>query len=566
MNKPTHMNNFTSIPKPSYSIVFEPHDMPKKSKESETNLQKALSALRDQEKPNISRTAREFAVANSTLRRRWNGGKSLQQRPPNGRKLDNEQEKALCGFITQLDTAGIHVKPDQIAKAANSILASAHTDGTTPAPVIGDKWVKRFLRRYPEFHRRRRRALDIERKQALDKVMVEKWFVDYHQVIEERGIHPDDIYNFDETGFQIGVGKDQWIVTREPKKKLFSGSVTNRESVTVIECVSTDGFVCPPVVILSGKQMMLRWFAHLTDEHLAITESGYINDQLAFQWIQKFEKWTSPRTKGAWRMLFCDRFGSHLTLEFLEYCQQHSILPFFLPPHTSHILQPLDVGVFSVYKHWHSAAVEDASVSGCQKFTKDEFLYALGEIRRKTFKPSTIRLGWKLTGLWPINSRLITEDLIDYNPPPDTIRAWSSEPPTPSSHSSTSTQFSTLKTSERIRYISDQIDNYENTSARYQKAVQALQKGAKVMADVSHEIQSEIDRLDSVRNARHARWNVSRRNIRVTGIIPPSHAKKIKKNEAKLTELEAINKQRPKWKKVMRELKMVCKAKGILVR
>jgi uncharacterized protein YukE len=98
------------------------------------------------------------------------------------------------------------------------------------------------------------------------------------------------------------------------------------------------------------------------------------------------------------------------------------------------------------------------------------------------------------------------------------------------------------------------------------KAVQALQKRAKVMADISHEIQNEIDRLESVRNTRHVRWDMSRRNIRVTGIILPSHAKEIKKNEDKLTELEAINKQRPKWKKVMRKLRMVCKAKGIRVR
>jgi hypothetical protein len=38
-----------------------------------------------------------------------------------------------------------------------------------------------------------------------------------------------------------------------------------------------------------------------------------------------------------------------------------------LPPHTSHLLQPLDVRVFSVYKHWHSEAVEAATAIGVEK-------------------------------------------------------------------------------------------------------------------------------------------------------------------------------------------------------
>ncbi|EKV04923.1 hypothetical protein PDIP_85680 [Penicillium digitatum Pd1] len=48
---------------------------------------KAVDSLSNQSKPNIAKTAREFAVSESRLRRRWKGGKSLFQRQPNGRKL-----------------------------------------------------------------------------------------------------------------------------------------------------------------------------------------------------------------------------------------------------------------------------------------------------------------------------------------------------------------------------------------------------------------------------------------------------------------------------------------------
>ncbi|OQE67747.1 hypothetical protein PENNAL_c0164G07715 [Penicillium nalgiovense] len=224
--------------------------MPRDLRENEAKLAQALDALVHQEKPKFRETAREFAVPERTLRRRYHGGKSLFSRAPNGRKLNTEQEAALKRFIETLDKAGIPPKPKQIEKSANSILASAQTDHTTQPPQVGEHW-------------------------------------DYERVVTERAIQPEDIYNFDETGFQIGVGRDQWIITLEPRKKLFNGNVTNRESVTVVD----------------ARQMMLRWFDNITDEHLAITDTGYINDILAFQWAQKFEKWTAPRTEDAHEVL-----------------------------------------------------------------------------------------------------------------------------------------------------------------------------------------------------------------------------------------------------------------------
>ena len=517
--------------------------MPKNNKEIDAMVGKALDALSNQKKPNVRKTAREFAVPEGRLRRRWKGGKTLFQRSPTNRKLDTAQEGALCQYLNYLDSVGLPLKRPQIGATANSILASSDTD---LPQQIGEHWIQRFLKRHPEYHVRRKRAIDIERLQAVDKTVVERWFEDYRHQVALHGICPEDIYNFDETGFQIGVGKDQWIVTREPRKKIFNGATTNRESVTVVECVSTDGYACPPVIILSGKQVLLRWFdAIQEDEHLAVTDTGYINDQLAYQWIQKFHKWTAPRTKGGWRLLFCDRFGSHMTMQFLKFCEQVNILPFFLPAHTSHILQPLDVGVFSVYKQYHAKAVEEATMTGCQKFTKDEFLHAIASIRQKTFQPSTITLGWKLTGLWPISSDRVTSGLIDYDPQPG---RGSPEPtPPPPSITSNSTEFSTPKTIPKFKQIGDRIKNRNSTSASFQRNLQKLQKGAIEQGYLLSELQDQYTYLESIRSARHARYDTSRRTVRISGIVSSSNVKEMKRIECKLTELESLNKLRPRW-------------------
>jgi hypothetical protein len=47
-----------------------------------------------------------------------------------------------------------------------------------------------------------------------------------------------------------------------------------------------------------------------------------------------------------YRLLIMDGHSSHVNLEFINYCDQNRILVLILPPHSTHRLQPLDVGLF----------------------------------------------------------------------------------------------------------------------------------------------------------------------------------------------------------------------------
>ena len=56
-----------------------------------------------------------------------------------------------------------------------------------------------------------------------------------------------------------------------------------------------------------------------------------------------------------WRLLVIDGFGSHLSYEFYHYDQVHKIELFRLPPHSS---PPLDVGCFQPFKHHHAEGLD----------------------------------------------------------------------------------------------------------------------------------------------------------------------------------------------------------------
>jgi hypothetical protein len=102
-----------------------------------------------------------------------------------------------------------------------------------------------------------------------------------------------------------------------------------------------------------------------------------------------------------------------MTYKFINFCKKNNIILYFLPLYISHLLQPLDVGVFQAYKHWHSEAIKDAIQTSYRKFTKVEFLSTLFKIQRKTFKSCTLRYAFRLTSLNPWNPSITLKRLQD---------------------------------------------------------------------------------------------------------------------------------------------------------
>ena len=253
------------------------------------------------------------------------------------------------------------------------------------------------------------------------------------------GILPCDQYNFDKTGFSIGVGGQQYVVTMDLAKKCAeSPSDSNRDHVSLVETVSADGSVLPPLCIMKGAVVLFQHVSNYLNLDpnmlLATSESGYSNDQIALSFIRHFDKFSALRQKGAWRLLIFDGHGSHLTYKFITYCWDNKIIPFGLPSHTSHILQPLDVVIFQPLKHYHKQQVEVATRLGCDDFNKVEFLNAIQLIRRKTFTETTIKASFREAGLYPLNPDLVLSKLktVDRPSTPSTIESmFAQSPPTP---------------------------------------------------------------------------------------------------------------------------------------
>ena len=79
-----------------------------------------------------------------------------------------------------------------------------------------------------------------------------------------------------------------------------------------------------------------------------------------------------------------------MDLDFIIKAIASNIHPYPFPGHLTHILQPLDVGVFQPYKHWHKKAVQHAMCNLDLDYNIASFMQDLTEIRVETFKKRTI--------------------------------------------------------------------------------------------------------------------------------------------------------------------------------
>lgn len=159
----------------------------------------------------------------------------------------------------------------------------------------------------------------------------------------------------DEKPFVIGKGGRYLICHKKGLKRATTYEDGNRESCTVLEAGSADGKFLPPLILISGTKATIGRFRHLVDDvdclpgaRVSITPNGYIDrNNFAYYIEHHFHPLTKPTDPNEHRLLFMDGHDSHLTYRTLQFCYQHNIHVICYPGHSTHLLQPLDVGVFS---------------------------------------------------------------------------------------------------------------------------------------------------------------------------------------------------------------------------
>lgn len=110
-------------------------------------------------------------------------------------------------------------------------------------------------------------------------------------------------------------------------------------------------------------------------------------------------------------MLMLDGHGSHQSVKFEAYCKDHHIVPICLPPHSSHITQPLDVGLFSPPKSAYGKEIDTFVRAHVNHITNVEFFLAFRAAYTACMTVENIAGGFRGAGLVPYDPQTVLSRL-----------------------------------------------------------------------------------------------------------------------------------------------------------
>jgi hypothetical protein len=110
----------------------------------------------------------------------------------------------------------------------------------------------------------------------------------------------------------------------------------------------------PPFLIYKGK-LIFQDFVKLIYHSriiLACNNNSWSNDKIDFKWLKYFNKYI--RSVEAYRLLILNRHDNHAIFAFTNYARKNKIVLIYLPPHTIHRLQLLDIAIFASLTIYYS--------------------------------------------------------------------------------------------------------------------------------------------------------------------------------------------------------------------
>ncbi|KAG7001680.1 hypothetical protein FocnCong_v011390 [Fusarium oxysporum f. sp. conglutinans] len=373
---------------------------------------------------------------------------------------------------------------------ANSLLADRE------ALPVGKLWVHNFIQRQPELKACRFRRYDYKRAKCEDPTIIQGWFRLVENTIAKYGIQLADIWNFDETGFMMGMIEPGMVVTSSERrgipKKIQPG---NREWITVIQAVNAEGQSIAPFIIGSGQYHLANWYRECNlpgDWVIALSENGWTNNQLGLDWLQHFDRSTKDRSVGSYRLLILDGHESHHSIEFERYCEENKIITLCMPAHASHLLQPLDVGCFGPLKKAYGREIERLMGCSINHITKIEFFPAFHASHRATITESNIKGGFRGAGLAPFDPENVISKL--------DVQLRTPTPPAevtiPSTPWTARTPKTLLEAQSHSKYLQGRVRNHKSSSP--ESIIEAVKHFEKATSVLIHKIVLLEDRLQQV--------------------------------------------------------------------
>ncbi|CAF3747959.1 unnamed protein product, partial [Rotaria sordida] len=157
---------------------------------------------------------------------------------------------------------------------------------------------------------------------------------------------------------ELDPGRRSVVVKRSTKHVISSQSGSGKEMTTVLICASASGKILPPYIIYAGTHLWNTWIS-----------------------------------------------------------MDHQVELLCLPPHSTTVLQPLDVVTLTKIKTaWRKLLVTHNTQTNSEKIDKKRFSYMIGDLWRNHILPSHCSSGFSRAGIYPYDPRAVSKEKL-FEPP-----------------------------------------------------------------------------------------------------------------------------------------------------
>lgn len=317
--------------------------------------------------------------------------------------LTAAEEKKLADWALEMSRIGYGRTKEQILLAVQQIVAADKRPTPFTGGRPGNKWWLGFLKRHETLTMRMPENLDSYRATACTKERLSKWYDDFRQFLDLHDIRDDPrkFWNADESGFSL-CPKSGKVLAEKNVRDLYAVAGNGKEQITTLCAGSAAGEVIPPMHIFAGQRFAYNPLdGGVPGAYFGKSATGWIDTELFYGWLANhFARNVTIRPV----VLLVDGHKSHINVEISKFCQENGIFLYCLPPHSSHITQPLDVGFFKPLKDAWKKECERYKLANPGHFvSKQSFARVFKDAWLHAAQPIILVNAFKGAGIYPLD-------------------------------------------------------------------------------------------------------------------------------------------------------------------
>ncbi|GFO23521.1 Dde superfamily endonuclease cenp b [Plakobranchus ocellatus] len=283
----------------------------------------------------VNAAAKQYGVPLTTLRDRVDGRISIdttRSGPP--LLLAEEEEAEIAQFLHTMARYGYRYTRVELGEIATD-QAVEKGKKNPRANNLTTKWVDNFVGRWPSI-----RELGYKFKNKADaEHTVRTYFDEIKKIIDQYKLldHTDRVFNIMEIGLHTNHGISSPVKSDDRTE--------NVSYTTMIACGSVSGKVMAPFFIYQAPRLRPEMMRGLpSNVNAAVSDTGKCTPQIFRRYLNEHFLPQTQRMRDTDPILvLMDGSRTHVFVSLAEWGRSNNVFFSFIPAHTTHLLQPLEV-------------------------------------------------------------------------------------------------------------------------------------------------------------------------------------------------------------------------------